>query len=114
MRFLPVLFAFLLCLAPLPLVLGLKSATGNDAWINIDGPAWHDLYLVEERFGRDDGFVIGVFADDVLAPAVLAWETTFEPALAALPGILRHTSLLTAQESQGTSSITRTPKLVIT
>lgn len=98
MRFLPVLLAFLICLAPLPLVLGLKSATGNDAWINTTGPAWHDLTLVSERFGRDDGFVIGVFADDVLAPAVLTWQAGFEQALAALPGITRRTSLLTAQD----------------
>jgi uncharacterized protein len=98
MRFLPVLLAFLICLAPLPLVLGLKSATGNDAWINTAGPAWHDLTLVSERFGRDDGFVIGVFADDVLAPTVLTWQTGFEQALAALPGITRRTSLLTAQD----------------
>lgn len=98
MRFLPVLLAFLICLAPLPLVLGLKSATGNDAWINTAGPAWHDLTLVSERFGRDDGFVIGVFADDVLAPAVLEWQATFEQALGALPGITRRTSLLTAQD----------------
>lgn len=98
MRFLPFLIAFLICLAPLPLVLGLKSATGNDAWIDTAGPAWHDLHLVEERFGRDDGFVIGVFANDVLAPAVLAWQAGFEQALGALPGITRRTSLLTAQD----------------
>lgn len=98
MRFLPVFFAFLICLAPLPLVLGLKSATGNDAWINTAGPAWHDLTLVSERFGRDDGFVIGVFAEDVLAPTVLTWQTGFEQALGALPGITRRTSLLTAQD----------------
>jgi len=98
MRFLPVLLAFIICLAPLPLVFGLKSATGNDAWINTAGPAWHDLHLVEERFGRDDGFVIGVFGPDVLAPAVLTWQAGFEQALGALPGIIRRTSLLTAQD----------------
>ena len=98
MRFLPVLLALLICLAPLPLVLGLKSATGNDAWIDTTGPAWHDLQLVGERFGRDDGFVIGVFADDVLAPSVLRWQAAFEQALGSLPGITRRTSLLTAQD----------------
>ncbi|HEX3132255.1 MAG TPA: MMPL family transporter [Planctomycetota bacterium] len=98
MRFLPVLIAFLVCLAPLPLVLGLKSATGNDAWIDTAGPAWRDLTLVAERFGRDDGFVIGVFAGDVLTPPVLTWQAGFEQELSALPGISRRTSLLTAQD----------------
>ena len=98
MRFLPVLLALIICLAPIPLVLGLKSATGNDAWINTAGPAWADLHRVEERFGRDDGFVIGVFGADVLSPPVLAWQASFETTLAALPGITRRTSLLTAQD----------------
>jgi predicted RND superfamily exporter protein len=100
MRFLPVLLALLICLASVPLVLGLKSATGNDAWIHVDGSAWKDLSLAAERFGRDDGFVVGVFADDVLAPSVLAWQAEFEQALAALPGVTRRTSLLTAQDVQ--------------
>jgi uncharacterized protein len=98
MRFVPLVFALLVCLAPLPLVLSLTSATGNDAWIDTDGPAWRDLHLVEERFGRDDGFLIGVFAEDVLADDVLAWQGRLEQALGALPGITRRTSLLTAQD----------------
>ncbi len=97
-RFLPLLVALLITLAPVSLVLELRSATGNDAWIDTAGPAWRDLQAVEQRFGRDDGLLIGVFADDVLAPPVLAWQALFEESLAACPGIIRRTSLLTAQD----------------
>ena len=87
-------------LALVPAAVGLRMATGNDAWIDRAGPAWTALQAVEARFGREDGLVIGVFAPDVLAPALRSWQAALEERVRALPGVAGVRSLLSAQDVQ--------------
>lgn len=51
-------------------------------------------------FGSEEVAVVGLFADDVFAPAVLARVDRLSRALAALPGVEEVTSLTTAQRIQ--------------
>ncbi len=99
-RTIPLLIALAATVALAPAAARLSLATGNDAWIDRAGPAVAALQAVEARFGRDDGFVIGVFADDVLARAVRSWQAELEGRLRVLPGVAGVRSLLSAQDVQ--------------
>jgi predicted RND superfamily exporter protein len=99
-RIIPLLIALAATLVLVPAAARLSMATGNDAWIDRAGPAWSALQAVEARFGRDDGFVIGVFAEDVLALSVRSWQAELESRLRALPGVAGVRSLLSAQDVQ--------------
>jgi predicted RND superfamily exporter protein len=99
-RSIPLLIAMAATLALVPAAARLSMATGNDAWIDRAGPAFVALQAVDARFGRDDGFVIGVFAEDVLALAVRGWQAGLEDRLRVLPGVAGVRSLLSAQDVQ--------------
>nr|MBA3710687.1 hypothetical protein [Planctomycetota bacterium] len=90
--------ALLLLGLAVPIALRIDVEAGNDAWIDPSGAAWNDLQRIEERFGRSDGFVIALFAADVLAPDALAWQRRVVDAVRILPGVEQVTALVDARD----------------
>ena len=95
-RWWPIVVLVLVTLAALPLALRLGTGHGNQGWVDVQGPAYAALHAVESRFGRQDGLVIGVFADDVLAGDCMSWQERLVARLVALPGVAGVDSLVTA------------------
>ncbi|MBA3697562.1 MAG: MMPL family transporter [Planctomycetes bacterium] len=92
------LIALILTCAALPLLTRLEISSGNEAWVDRTGPAWAAMQVLEQRFGRDEGFVIGFFSPDVLAPDVLAWQAAVVDDLATLPDAGRILALTNAED----------------
>lgn len=97
-RWLPLAVLVLATLLAVPAALRVPVAASAGGWIDRHGPAAQALAAVEARFGRQDGFVVALFAPDVLAPDCVAWQRRQGAALAALPGIAGVDSLATAQD----------------
>lgn len=86
-RWLPLLLVALLSAGALPWAGSLRPGQGNRAWIDPAGPAATALAEIEGRFGRQDGFVVALFAADVLADDAVAWQRDAAKRFAALPGV---------------------------
>jgi len=76
----------------------LQIDPGASGWVDAHGPAASALAAVEERFGRQDGFLIALFAPDILTPESIAWQRAVSKVVAALPGVAAVDSLPTAQD----------------
>lgn len=92
------LIALILTLAGVPLLLRLEISAGNEAWVDRSGAAWAGMAALEQRFGRDEGFVVGIFAPDVLTPAMTGWQATITAAFSAIPHVGRVLSLTSAED----------------
>lgn len=97
-RYLPLLLLVAAGLAAVPYASRVVVANGNDSWIDPEGPSATALAQVEARFGRQDGFVIMVGADDVLAAQVVAWQRRIGESASAMPGVVGIDSLATARD----------------
>ncbi len=92
------LIALILTLAGVPLLLRLEISSGNEAWVDRSGAAWASMAALEQRFGRDEGFVIGIFAPDVLTPAMTQWQGLITTRLSTMPHVGRVMSLTAADD----------------
>lgn len=92
------LIALILTLAGVPLLLRLEISAGNEAWVDRSGAAWAGMASLEQRFGRDEGFVIGIFAPDVLTPAMTQWQGLLTSRLNSMPYVGRVMSLTTVDD----------------
>lgn len=92
------LIALILTLAGVPLLLRLEISAGNEAWVDRSGAAWAGMAALEQRFGRDEGFVVGIFAPDVLTSAMTEWQATLTAAFSAIPHVGRVLSLTSADD----------------
>jgi len=112
-RFARLVVALIASLLLLPATVHLRVATGNDAWINRDGAAWSALAETEQRFGRADGFVVAIFAPDVLSVPCLAWQQTIADRIRQIPGVTGLDGLNQAQDvqvdDQGVSAVLLIP-----
>jgi len=110
-RFVPLAIAIALTVGCLPVAARLTFNSGGDGWIESGSPAWKEFTVIADRFGRPDGFVVGIFSADVLAPAVRSWQATLEQRVGALVGVRKAKdagdhpvrSLLTEQDVEITS-----------
>lgn len=83
-----------------------------DNLLSRDDPALAYYEGVRERFGNEEVTVIGVFADDVFAPATLAKIDRISTAVAALEGIQTVVSLTTAQGAMNVDGALRAGRLM--
>lgn len=90
--------AILLTVIVLPLVWRLEISSGNEAWVDRSGAAWAGMAALEHRFGRDEGFVVGIFAQDVLTPVMTQWQADLSAGIARIPHTGRVLSLTTADD----------------
>lgn len=95
---LPFLLVLAAGLALAPLAGRVTTANGNRSWIDAAGPSARALLQVEERFGRQDGFVVLLTAADVLDATLLDWQRRMVAGISALPGIAGIDSLVTARD----------------
>jgi predicted RND superfamily exporter protein len=94
----PLITLLLASLLAIPLALQVEVDPGTRGWVDAHGPAATALQVVEDRFGRQDGFVIVLFAPDVLAPDAVAWQRAMATGLASLAGVVGVDALPTAQD----------------
>jgi uncharacterized protein len=97
-RWAPLTILLLFTACVLPWAARVQMSAGAGGWIDSHGPAATALGELESRFGRQDGFVIGLFAPDVLDPACLAWQRQLAAELLALPGIAGVDGMMSAQD----------------
>jgi predicted RND superfamily exporter protein len=72
-----------------------------ESWVRPDDPALAAYNAFVDRFGADEITVIGVFADDVFAPAVLKAVAAISEAAARAPYVHRVDSLTTVDIATG-------------
>ena len=98
MRWLPLLALLLVGLIAVPFAASVRTGAGNRQWIDPASQTAQALAAVEGAFGRQDGMVIGLFADDVLAEPLLAWQRQAVEEVATFPGIVAVDSVVNAQD----------------
>ncbi len=98
MRWFPLSLVALLSLVAVPWAGSVRTGSGNRQWIDPTGASAIALQAVESRFGRQDGFIVALFADDVLADGQIAWQRLAIDAIRRLPGVLGVDGLPNAQE----------------
>lgn len=97
-RWFPLALLLLLTALALPWAARVRVSAGAGGWIDAHGPAASALAELEGRFGRQDGFVVALFAPDVLAADCVDWQRRTAAAIAALPGIAGVDGLPSAQD----------------